>query len=190
MPATSSGASAGGGSDSDPIVQQIAFLSALVAMWACWPLVRWRIPVGDAFAMADLVREHWAYRHAFEPWLDQRWAWLALHRYHLWFALAALPGVVAASIVQAIDRRTAWPVVHAPLGWLGGGALGLWLYQSFRSDSWPLAVMMPATFAFLMGVIAARLGTWSRNSRHLRGTRLRGLSAGMGGRFRARLTGR
>jgi len=189
MSGGSSGSSPGGGSGSDPIVQQIAFLSALVAIGACWPLVRWRIPVGDTFTMADLVREHWTHRHAFEPWLDQRWAWLALHRYHLWFALAVLPGVVAASIVQAVDRRTVWPIVHAPLGWLGGGALGLWLYQSFREDSWPLAVMMPATFAFLMGVIAARLGTWSRNSRHLRGTRLRVLSAGRGGRLRARFTG-
>lgn len=189
MARTGSGGATGGGTGSEPVVQQIAFLSALVAIGACWPLVRRLIPPADAFAMIDLVREHWAHRHSLEPWLDERWAWLALHNYHLWFALAALPGVLAASVVQAFDRKTAWPILYAPLGWLGGGMLGLWLYQSFRTDSWPLAVMMPATFGFLGGVIAARLGAWSRNAKHLRGTRMRVLSSGRGGRLRARLTG-
>lgn len=189
MARTGSGGATGSGTGSEPVVQQIAFLSALAAIGAGWPLVRRLIPPRDAFAMIDLVREHWAHRHSLEPWLDERWAWLALHNYHLWFALAALPGVLAASVVQAFDRKTAWPVLYAPLGWLAGIALGLWLYQSFRADSWPLAVMMPATFAFLMGVISARLGSWSRNAKHLRGTRMRVLSFGRSGRLRARLTG-
>lgn len=187
MASPGAGGTSGGGSE--PVVQQIAFLSALVAIGAGWLLVRRLIPPGAAFAMADLVREHWAHRDHLEPWLDARWAWLALHNYHLWFALAALPGVVAVSMVQSIDRKTAWPIRYAPLGWLGGGALGLWLYQSFRADSWPLAVMMPATFGFLGGVIAARLGSWSGRAKHLRGTRMRVLSSGRGGRLRARLTG-
>lgn len=189
MARTASGGATGSGTGSEPVVQHIAFLSALAAIGAGWPLVRRLIPPRDAFAMIDLVREHWAHRDSLEPWLDERWAWLALHNYHLWFALAALPGVLAASVVQAFDRKTAWPILYAPLGWLAGIALGLWLYQSFRADSWPLAVMMPATFSFLMGVISARLGSWSRNAKHLRGTRMRVLSSGRGGRLRARLTG-
>ena len=178
-----------GGSGSDPVVQQIAFLLSLVAIWACWPLIRLQIPAGDRFAMVDLVREHWAHRHSLEPWLDLRWAWLAAHKYHLWFAFAALPGVVAPGIVQAFDRRTGWPLLHGPFGWLMGGALGYMLYRSFRADSWPLAVMMPATFAFLGGVIAARLAAWPRKLTHLRGTKLRVFTGGRGGRLRARLTG-
>ncbi|HKS69790.1 MAG TPA: type IV secretion system DNA-binding domain-containing protein [Ktedonobacterales bacterium] len=190
---TSGGSSIGGGATAggrgpDPVVQQIAFLSALVAIGVCWPLVRMQIPIDDRFAFADLLREHWAWRHHLEPWLEQRWAWLALHHYHLWFALATLPGVIAVSIVQGVDRRTFWPLVHAPLGWLGGTALGYWLYTSFRSVSWPLAVLMPATFAFLMGAIAARLAAWPRSSKHLRGTKLRLFTGGRGGRLRARLT--
>lgn len=183
---TAPGGGAGGGRGSEPVVQQIAFLSALVAIGVCWPLVRLAIPVDSQFAFADLVREHWVHRHALEPWLDRRWAWLALHGYHLWFVLAVLPGVVAAAIVQGVDRRTFWPLVHAPLGWLGGSALGYWLYTSFRADSWPLAVMMPAAFAFLGGAIAARLAAVPRKVKHLRGTRM---GVFTGGRLHARLTG-
>lgn len=188
---TTEGASSskGDGGGAGSVVQKVAFLSALVAIWACWSLVQKLIPVADRFAMIDLAREHWAHRHQLEPWLELRWAWLAAHRYHLWFALAAAPGVVAVSIVQAFDRRTAWPIVLAPLGWLGGGGLGYMLFLSFRSDSWPLAVMMPATFAFLAGAIAARLAAQPRKLLHLRGTRLRVFTGGRGGRLRARLTG-
>src|SRR3546814_9780114 len=77
-----------GGSGPEPVGQQIAFLSALIAIWACWPLVRMQIPADAQFAFADLVREHWVHRDALQPWLDRRWAWLAMHAYHLWFALA------------------------------------------------------------------------------------------------------
>ncbi len=91
MARTGSGGATGGSTGSEPVVQQIAFLAALIAIGAGWPLVRRLIPPRDTFAMIDLVREHWAHRHSLEPWLDERWAWLALHNYHLWFALAALP---------------------------------------------------------------------------------------------------
>lgn len=181
-----SGASADRGSE--PVVQQIAFLTAVAAIWAGWPLVRACIPVDSRFALADLLREHWAHRHQLQPWLDQRWAWLALHNYHLWFAAATLPGVLAVSMVQGADRRTAWPLLHGPLGWLAGAALGYILYGSFRSDSWPLAVLMPATFAFLGGVVAARLAAMPRKIKHLRGTRLRAFSGARAARLRAKLT--
>ncbi len=186
--ATSGGGMANGRGP-DPVVQQIAFLSALVAIGLCWPLVRLQIPVDSRFAFADLVREHWAHRDHLEPWIEQRWAWLAAHSYHLWFALAALPGVIAVSIVQGVDRRTAWPLLHAPLGWAVGTVLGYMLYGSFRADSWPLAVMMPATFAFLGGAIAARLAAWPRKIKHLRGTRVRMFTGGRGARLRARVAG-
>lgn len=179
---------AAGGRGPEPVVQQIAFLAAVASIWACWPLVRGLIPAEDRFAFVDLVREHWAHRHILEPWLDQRWAWLAVHHYHLWFAAAAFPGVLAVSIVQGGDRRTAWPLLHGPLGWLGGAMLGYMLYGSFRGDSWPLAVMMPATFAFLGGAIGARLAALPRKVKHLRGTRLRLVAGGWAGRLRARLT--
>lgn len=179
----------GGGRGSEPVVQQIAFLSAVAAIAACWPLVRHLVPADGRFAFADLVREHWAHRHALEPWLDHRWAWLAVHGYHLWFALAALPGVIAAAIVQGADRRTFWPLVHAPIGWLCGSMIGYWLYTSFRADSWPLAVMMPAAFGFLGGAIAARLAASPRKVTHLRGTRVGMFTGGRGGRFKARLIG-
>ena len=179
---------AAGGRGPEPMVQQIAFLSAVAAIWACWPLVRHFIPVESRFAFADLVREHWAHRHQLEPWLEQRWAWLALHRYHLWFAAAMLPGVIACSIVQGGDRRTAWPLLHGPLGWLGGGAIGYMLPGNFRIDSWPLAVLMPATFAFLGGAAGARLAAMPRKIKHLRGTRMRPFSGLSSGRLRARLT--
>jgi hypothetical protein len=195
MPRAGSGSGGGGGGGgagggSEPIVQQIAFLAGLFAIPLCWPLARLAIPPGDRFAMIDLVREHWAHRQHLEPWIEQRWAWLALHHYHLWFALAALPGVVAIAVVQGIDRRTVWPMLHAPFGWAAGTALGYSLYRSFSTDSWPLAVMMPATFAFLAGAIAARLAALPRKLKHLRGTRLRMSSRGPGGRLTARLTGR
>jgi type IV secretory pathway TraG/TraD family ATPase VirD4 len=179
----------GGGRGSEPVVQQIAFLSAIAAIGACWLLVRLAIPVDGRFALADLVREHWTHRHALEPWLEQRWAWLALHGYHLWFALAVLPGAIAAAIVQGADRRTFWPLIYAPLGWLGGSMLGYWLYTSFRTESWPLAVMMPAAFGFLGGAISARLGASPRNVTHLRGTRVGVFSGQRGSRLKARLTG-
>lgn len=182
-----SGGDMAGGRGPDPVVQQIAFLSAVIAIGLCWPLVRLQIPVDSRFAFADLVREHWAHRDHLEPWIEQRWAWLAAHSYHLWFALAALPGVIAVSIVQGVDRRTAWPLLHGPLGWLGGAILGYTVYGSFRGDSWTLAVMMPATFAFLGGAIGARLATLPRKVKHLRGTRLRLAAGGRAGRLRARL---
>lgn len=97
--------------------------------------------------------------------------------------------MIAAAIVQGADRRTFWPLVHAPIGWLGGSALGYWLYTSFRADSWPLAVMMPASFGFLGGAIAARLAVSPRKVTHLRGTRVGVFTGGRGGRLRARLTG-
>lgn len=178
---------AAGGRGPEPAVQQIAFIAAMASIWACWPLVRGLIPAEDRCSFADLVREHWAHRHMLEPWLEQRWAWLAVHRYHLWFAAAVLPGVVAVSIVQGSDRRTVWPLLHGPLGWLGGAMLGYMLYGSFRGDSWPLAVMMPATFAFLGGAIGARLAALPRKVKHLRGTRLRLAAGGRAGRLRARL---
>jgi hypothetical protein len=187
---STSGSSAGGrGGGSEPVVQQIAFLSAIAAITMCWPLVRLLIPLNGQFALADLVREHWAHRHALEPWLEQRWAWLALHGYHLWFALAAFPGTIAAAIVQGVDRRTFWPLVYAPIGWIGGSALGYWLYTSFQNDSWPLAVMIPAAFAFLGGAIAGRLAASPRKVTHLRGTRLNVFTGQRGGRLKARLTG-
>lgn len=187
---STSGSSAGGrGGGSEPVVQQIAFLSAIAAITLSWPLVRLLIPLDGQFAVADLVREHWAHRHALEPWLEQRWAWLALHGYHLWFALAAFPGTIAAAIVQGVDRRTFWPLVYTPFGWLGGSALGFWLYTSFQADSWPLAVMMPAAFGFLGGTIAARLAAGPRKVSHLRGTRLGVFTGQRGGRLKARLMG-
>src|SRR3546814_190663 len=169
--------------------RQIGMLLVLIAIWACWPLVRMQIPADAQFAFGVLVREHWMHRHAIQPWLDQRWAWLALHGYHLWFALAALPGVAAVAIVQSVDRRTAWPIVHVPLGWLGGAGLGYILYRDFRAESWPLAVMMPVTFSFLGGAIAARFAAWPRKTKHLRGTRLRPFNGGRGARLWARWTG-
>lgn len=187
MTAGNTGGGKGGGSEI--VVQQVAFLLALIAIWAGWPLVRLQIPAEDQFAMVDLAREHWTHRYSFEPWLDLRWAWLAAHGYHLWFALAALPGVVAVAVVQGMDRRTGWPILSGPLGWLGGAMLGYMLYQSFRADSWPLAVMMPATFGFLGGVVAARIAAWPRKLTHLRGTKVRVFNGGRGGRLRARLTG-
>jgi hypothetical protein len=184
------GASGADGVGSEPVVQQVAFFAALAAIWACWPLVRSFIPSQDRFALVDLVREHWAHHYALQPWLEQRWAWLALHRYHLWFAAAVLPGVLAISIVQGGDRRTLWPLLHGPLGWLAGGMLGYMLYGSFSHDSWPLAVMMPPTFGFLGGAVAARLAAWPRKEKHLRGTRLRTYTGAWYSGLRARLTGR
>lgn len=186
MTASAGNAGMAGGHASDPFVQQVAFGSALIAIALCWPLVRIQIPAASQFAFADLVREHWAHRDALQPWLEQRWAWLAAHNYHLWFAAAALPGVLAIGIVQGFDRRSIWPLVYGPLGWLAGGLLGYILYAWFRTDSWPLAVMMPATFAFLGGAVAARLAAPARRVRHLRGTQLRPL----GGRWYTRLRGR
>jgi len=183
-----SGAAASGPGPT-PGVQPIAFVAAMVAIWACWPLVRMHIPAESQFALIDLVHEHWAHRDELQPWLDRRWAWLALHNYHLWFAAAMLPGTIAVGIVQGLDRRSFLPLLLAPFGWLGGGLVGYLLYGSFRGDSWPLAVMMPATFAFLGGAVAARLAAPPRRVRHLRGTKMRPAVSAWRGRLWARLTG-
>ena len=165
--------SGGSGGGSDPLTHQLAIILAILAIIGCWPLIRLQIPVESRFAMSDLVAEHWAHRDALQPWLDRRWSWLASENYHLWFALAGLPGVVAVGLVQAIDRRNLWALLHALAGWIVGGLIGMTLFDSFRKDSAVLAVMMPAVFAFLGGAIGARLGAMSGSSRHLRGTRLR-----------------
>ncbi|ABQ66548.1 Type IV secretory pathway VirD4 components-like protein [Rhizorhabdus wittichii RW1] len=172
-----------------PGVQPIAFVGGLIAIWVCWPLVRMHIPAESQFALIDLVHEHWEHRAELQPWLDRRWAWLALHNYHLWFAAAILPGTIAVGIVQGLDRRSFLPLLLAPFGWLGGGLVGYLLYGSFRGDSWPLAVMMPATFAFLGGAVAARLAAPPRRVRHLRGTKMRPAVSAWRGRLWARLTG-
>ena len=112
-----SGGNDSGGQGADPVVHQIAFVLSLVAIALAWPLVQMAIPPEARFAMRDLVVEHWRHRGQFEPWLDQRWYWLAAHRYHLFFALGALPGAIAIATVQAIDRRTGWPILTVPIGW-------------------------------------------------------------------------
>lgn len=168
-----SGGGNGGGQGTDPVVHQIAFVLSLVAIAFAWPLVQTAIPPEARFAMRDLVVEHWRHRAQFEPWLNQRWYWLAAHRYHFFFALGALPGAIAIGSVQAIDRRTGWPLVTAPIGWGGGLLVGLWLYTSFLDGMPVLAVMLPAIFAYLGGAVAARLGAWPRRVTHLRGTRVR-----------------
>jgi hypothetical protein len=166
----------GQGSGSEPIVQRIGFLSSLAAIFVGWPIVAHFIPTEARFAWRDLVLEHWRHRHTLEPWLDQRWLWLALHRYQVWFAVAALPGAIAIGAVQAVDRRTPWTLVAATFGWGGGLLIGLWLYTSFLTNGPALAVMLPAVFAYLGGAIAPRLGTWPRKVTHVRGTRMRGMS--------------
>ena len=178
------------GRDSDAGVQVVAFAAAWISIFACWPLVRSLIPIESQFALTDLIREHWVHRGAPEPWLSRRWAWLALHRYPLWFALASLPGAVAVAIVQGIAKRTVWPLLLAPLGWLGGAGIGYILYRDFQSVSWPAAVMMPATFAFLGGAIGARLAAMPRRTRHIRGTKIRTFRFGRLWRLWARATGR
>ncbi len=163
----------GGGGGSDPLTHQLAIILALIAIAGCWPLIRFQIPVGSRFDMADLVAEHWAHREAVQPWMGQRWAWLAAHGYHLWFALAALPGAIAVGLVQALDRRNVWALLHAVIGWAVGGAIGYSLFDAFRHDDPAFAVPMPAIFAFLGGAIGARLGAMAGASRHLRGTKLK-----------------
>lgn len=179
-----------GGRGSDAGVQAVAFATASIAIFACWPLVRTLIPIESQFAFADLVREHWVHREMLEPWLSRRWAWLALHRYPLWFTLAVLPGILSIAIVQGIAKRTAWPLLHAPLGWLGGGGIGYLLYRDFQSVNWPAAVMMPAVLAFLGGAIGARLAAMPRRTRHIRGTKIRTFRFGRLRRLWARATGR
>lgn len=164
----------GQGSGSDPVVHQIAFVLSLATIGVGWPLLARYIPADARFAWRDLVLEHWRHRAALEPWFDQRWLWLALHRYHLWFAFAALPGTLAIGVVQAVDRRTPWALLSAPLGWAGGLSIGLWLYTSFLADSPAVAVLLPPILAYLGGAVAARLGAWPRKVTHLRGTRMRG----------------
>ncbi|WP_254602950.1 hypothetical protein [Sphingomonas bacterium] len=158
----SGGATSGGGqgSGSGPIVHQISFLLSLVAIALGWQFVARLIPADARFAWRDLVLEHWRHRAALQPYLDQRWLWLALHRYHVWFALAALPGTLAIGTVQAVDRRTPWALLAAPLGWGGGCLVGLWLYTSFLAGSPMLAVLLPAIFGYLGGAVAPRLGAW------------------------------
>jgi hypothetical protein len=173
----------------DPLIQQLAIILAVIAIAGCWPAIRTQIPSESRFAFADLVAEHWAHRDALQPWADARWAWLAAHDYHRWFAIAVLPGVVAIGIVQALDKRSLWPLVHAPLGWMFGALIGFMLFLDFRAHSWPLAVMMPATFGFVGGAIGARLASLGRRPRHLRGTRLRTAWAGVLGRGWTRWSG-
>jgi hypothetical protein len=163
------GAAGGGG---DPLMHQLAFILAFIAILGCWPAVRLHIPPESRFAFADLVAEHWAHRDRLQPWLEMRWAWLADHGYHRWFAIAAFPGIVAIGLVNAVDRRSFWPVLHASAGWILGGAVGAMLFVDFSGHSLPLAVMMPATFGFLGGAIGARVGGFGPTSRHLRGTKL------------------
>ena len=178
------GAAGGGqGSGSDPIVHQIAFLLSIVAIGIGWPIVAHFIPMDARFAWRDLVLEYWRHRDRLEPWLDQRWLWLALHRYHFWFAVAALPGTIAIGLVLAVDRRTPWALLAAPVGWGCGLLIGLWLYTSFLTATPTLAVMLPAVFGYLGGAVAARLGAWPRKVIHLRGTRMRGTA----NRLRSRL---
>lgn len=186
----SGGGASGGGQGADPIVHQVAFLLSLLAIVLAWPLVRQAIPLDAQFAMRDLLFEHWRHREQLEPWLGQRWLWLAGHRYHLFFALAALPGAMAVGMVQAVYRRNGWPLLSAPVGWAGGGLAGLWLYGDFLTTTPTLAVMLPPLFAYLGGAVAARVGAWPRGFTHLRGTRMRGpmnrlrsrLITGVGGR--------
>lgn len=175
-----------GGIGDDATVRMAALIASVIAIVACWPLVRMHIPADAQFAFGDLIREHWTHRDQLQPWLDRRWAWLALHNYHLRFAAAMLPGVAAIGIVQAIARLSIRPLLLAPVGWAAGLGLGYLLYDSFRTDSWPAAVMMPGTFAFLGGAIAARLAARPSKVRHLRGTKLKP----NGGRWRAWLRAR
>src|SRR3546814_13909712 len=132
-----------------------------------------KIPADAQFAFADLVCEHWVHRDSLQPWLDRRWAWLAMHAYHLWFALATLPGCIAVAVVQGLDRRTAWPIIHAPLGWLAGTSLGYMLYGSLRADYWPLAVVIPSTFGFLVVPNAGRPAACRPTHTHTHGPPLR-----------------
>lgn len=173
---SSASAADGGGLNgaSDSVVHQIAFLLSLVAIGLSWPLVAHFIPSDARFAWRDLVLEHWHYRVALEPWLDQRWSWLALHRYPYWFALATLPGVLTIGAVQAVDRRTPLALLSAPLGWGGGMAIGLWVSAGLLADTPTLAVILPPIFAYFGGAVAARLGASRHGVTHLRGTRVRG----------------
>ena len=184
MPASRAPPAAG-----DPLVQPLSLLLAIAASLASWPVICRFIPAADRFVLRDLVREHWAHRAALQPWLAMRWAGLAADDYRLWFVAAAAPGVLAAAIVHAVDRRTISPLLHAALGFGVGTALGLILYLDLRALSWPLAVTMPSTFAFLGGAIGARFGSFRGKERHLRGTRLRPLWSGAIGRRWARLRG-
>ena len=184
-----SGAS-GGGQGADPIVHQVAFLLSILAIGLAWPLVRLAIPLDARFAMRDLLFEHWRHRGQPEPWLGQRWLWLARHHYHLFFALAALPGALAVGTVHAVDRRTGWPILCALIGWGGGGLVGLWLYGDLLSAAPTLAVTLPALFAYLGGAVAARLGAWPREPMHLRGTRMRGPINRLRSRLITRASGR
>ncbi|WP_256203326.1 type IV secretion system DNA-binding domain-containing protein [Sphingopyxis sp. YR583] len=164
--------SAGNGSGADPLTEQISLILAIVAIFGCWPAIQLQIPQGSRFEMADLVAEHWMHRRTLEPWVSVRWAWLAAHNYHGWFAISTLPGAIAIGLVQAFDKRSVLPFVHAGLGWGGGGLLGYVLFLDFREYSWPLAVMMPATLGFLGGAIGSRMTSLARKPKHLRGTRL------------------
>jgi len=171
-------------------VHQLAFLLSLLAIGFTWPLVRHVIPLDARFALRDLVLEHWHHRNQLQPWLNGRWLWLAAHHYHLFFGLAALPGTLAVGTVQAVDRRTGWPLLSAPMGWAGGGLVGLWLYGDFLPNTPTLAVMLPALFAYLGGAVAARLGAWPRRFTHLRGTKMRGPISGLRGKLITNARGR
>ena len=173
---SSASAADGGGHSggSDPVVHQIAFLLSLVAIGLSWPLVAHFIQTDARFAWRDLVLEHWRHRATLQPWLDQRWSWLALHSYSHWFGIAALPGALAIGAVQAVDRRAPLALLMAPLGWGGGMAIGLWLSAGALAETPTLAVILPAIFAYLGGAVAARLGASRHGVTHLRGTKMRG----------------
>lgn len=169
--------------------QPLALLAAVVAIGCCWPLIARLVPAGARFAFTDLLREHWAHRDPLQPWLDRRWAWLAAQQYHLWFALAALPGVLAAGAVQSVRARNALPLVVGPLGWSGGTFLGWVLFEWLQGGNWPLAVMMPALSGFLGGTIASRVAAPSGGAERIRGTDVRPFRFGPAKRFLARHRG-
>ena len=170
--------------------QALALLAGLIAIGLSWPVVSAQIPLESQFAVTDLVLEHWADREGQVSWLNRRWAWLALHNYHLWFAIAVMPGVAAVAAVQAIAGRSPLPVMTGPPSAIVGALLGYWLYEGLREESWALAVPMPATFAFLGGAVGARLAAPASNIRHLRGTRIRRFRFGPVKRLHAKLTDR
>src|SRR5687768_12916371 len=94
-----------------------ALLAGLVAIPFCWPMVKQMNPPDARFQFADLLVEHWAHRKQLEPWLGQRWAWLAMNGYGTWFSLAALPGVLVAGVLLAVTTRCPLALLAAPVGW-------------------------------------------------------------------------
>ncbi len=162
----------------------MALAAALLAIILCWPAVALLVPPETRFTFADIIAEHWLNRHALDPWLERRWAWLAANRYHLWFTLAVLPGSILVGLIAAATVRSFRPVFASFIGWATGAGLGLLLFEGFREESWVLAVLMPPIFSFLGSAIAARLATTNRSVRHIRGTLVKARGAG---RFTTRL---